>query len=162
MVAPAFPAPQTPAGELAEDRIGSIVGYQLAQAAVATTRVFQQQVGVPFELRPFEYTLLVLVGDNPGASSSSLAQALAVSAPNITMAIDRLAERGLVRRRQSSTDRRRQELRLSADGTRLVALATERLLDGERAALAALSSAERGMLLELLQKVARSAPVAQP
>jgi DNA-binding MarR family transcriptional regulator len=148
----------TPTGVLTEARLGGIVGYQLAQASVLTSQVFQQQVGMPFELRPFEYTLLTLIGDNPGAASSSLAQALAVTAPNITMAIDRLSERGLVRRRQSSTDRRKQELRLSAEGTRLVASATERLLAGERAALVALSGAEQAMLLELLQKVARSHP----
>jgi DNA-binding MarR family transcriptional regulator len=71
------------------------------------------------------------------------------------MWIDRLVERGLVRRRQSSTDRRMQELRLSAEGRRLVAQASERLVEGERAALDGLSGAEHAMLLELLRKVAR-------
>jgi DNA-binding MarR family transcriptional regulator len=152
----ALPVHLTPAGELAEERLRDLIGYQLAQATVATARVFQEQVGVPFALRPVEYTLLALIGDNPGGSSSSLAQALAVTAPNITMWIERLAERGLVLRRQSSSDRRKQELRLSAEGARLVAHATERLKTGERAALAHLSSGERAMLLELLQKVART------
>jgi DNA-binding MarR family transcriptional regulator len=150
------PARLTPSGDLAEERLHGLVGYQLAQATVATDRVFRQQVGEPFELRPVEYTLLTLIGDNPGGASSSLAQALAVTAPNITMWIERLLERGLVRRRQSRTDRRKQELRLSAEGTRLVAQATERLVEGERAALDGLSGAERAMLLELLHKVARS------
>lgn|SRR5687767_5093315 len=146
---------RTPAGQLAEDRLNGLVGYQLAQATITTTRVFAALVGEPFELRPVEYTLLVLIGDNPGSPSSRLAQALAVTAPNITMWIDRLVERGLVRRRQSSTDRRMQELRLSAEGTRLVAQASERLAEGERAALEGLSGAEHAMLLELLRKVAR-------
>ncbi|MES2957539.1 MAG: MarR family transcriptional regulator [Pseudomonadota bacterium] len=146
---------RTPSGDLDEERLHGLVGYQLAQATVATDRVFRQQVGEPFGLRPVEYTLLTLIGDNPGGSSSSLAQALAVTAPNITMWIDRLVGRGLVRRRQSSTDRRKQELRLSAEGVRLVAQATDRLVEGERAALGGLSSAERAMLLELLHKVAQ-------
>jgi DNA-binding MarR family transcriptional regulator len=77
-----------------------------------------------------------------------------VTAPNITMWIDRLTERGWVKRRQSSADRRRQELRLTADGARLVAQATDRLIDAERAAFGGLSAAEQAMLLELLHKLA--------
>jgi DNA-binding MarR family transcriptional regulator len=146
---------RTPAGDLAEARLKDLLGYQLAQAAVATDRVFRVEVGAPLDLRPVEYTLLALIAANPGGSSSALAQALAVTAPNITMWIDRLAERGWVRRRQSPTDRRRQELRLTAEGARLVAQATDRLVAAERAALGGLSVAERAMLLELLHKLAR-------
>lgn len=148
-------APLTPAGDLTEARLGGLIGYQLAQATVAGHRVFREQVGEPFDLRPVEYTLMALIAANPGSSSSALAQALAVTAPNITMWIDRLAERGWVRRRQSSTDRRRQELHLSAAGARLAAEATDRLIDGERAAFGGLSPAEQAMLLELLHKLAR-------
>ncbi len=148
-------APRTPAGDLTEAQLGDLIGYQLAQAAVAGQRVFREQVGERFDLRPVEYTLMALIAANPGSSSSALAQALAVTAPNITMWIDRLAERGWVRRRQSSTDRRRQDLHLSAAGARLVAEATDRLIEGERAAFDGLSGAERAMLLELLHKLAR-------
>jgi DNA-binding MarR family transcriptional regulator len=152
---PAPVAARTPAGDLIEARLGALIGYQLAQATVAGHRVFREQVGEPFDLRPVEYTLMTLIAANPGSSSSALAQALAVTAPNITMGIDRLAERGWVRRRQSSTDRRRQELRLTAEGARLVTQATDRLIEGERVAFDGLSAAERGMLLELLHKLAR-------
>jgi DNA-binding MarR family transcriptional regulator len=148
-------APRTPAGDLTEARLRGLIGYQLAQATVAGHRVFREQVGEPFDLRPVEYTLMALIAANPGSSSSALAQALAVTAPNMTLWIDRLAERGWVRRRQSSTDRRRQELRLTAEGARLVGQATDRLIEGERAAFDGLSGAERGMLLELLHKLAR-------
>lgn len=152
---PQPPEPLTPAGDLAEARLGGLIGYQLAQATVAGHRVFREQVGERLDLRPVEYTLLALIAANPGCSSSALVQALAVTAPNITMWIDRLAERGWVRRRQSSTDRRRQELHLSAAGARVEAEATGRLIEGERIAFDGLSGAERAMLLELLHKLAR-------
>jgi DNA-binding MarR family transcriptional regulator len=145
---------RTPVGELAEARLAELIGYQLAQATVAANRVFREQVGEPLDLRPVEYTLMTLIAANPGGSSSALAQALAVTPPNITMWVDRLSERGWVLRRQSSTDRRRQELRLSAAGARLVAQATERLIEAERAAFGGLSAAEQAMLLELLHKLA--------
>src|SRR5262245_19189113 len=108
------PASLTPGADLAEAALQAPVGYQLAQATIVAQRVFREQVGAPFELRPVEYTLMTLIAANPGGSSSALAQALDVTAPNITMWVDRLAERGFVRRRQSATDRRRQELRLTA------------------------------------------------
>ncbi len=148
-------ASRSPAGDLTEAQLSGLIGYQLAQATVAGHRVFREQVGERFDLRPVEYTLLALIAANPGSSSSALAQALAVTAPNITMWIDRLAERGWVRRRQSSTDRRRQDLHLSAAGARVAAEATDRLIEGERAAFDGLSGAERAMLLELLHKLAR-------
>lgn len=152
---PAPGADRSPAGDLIEARLRTLLGYQLAQATVVANRVFRDEVGESLDLRPVEYTLMALIAANPGSTSSALAQALAVTAPNITMWIDRLTERGWVKRRQSSADRRRQELRLTAEGARLVAQATDRLIDAERAAFGGLSAAEQAMLLELLHKLAR-------
>ena len=151
------PAPpdNTPAGRLAEAKLYGVIGYQLAQASITAGRVFKTQVGDVFDLRPVEYTILTLVNENPGGSSARLAQALAVTAPNITMWIDRLVKRGLVQRRPSTTDRRSQHLQVTAEGERIAAVATQRLLDGEQAAFEHLSLGERSILVELLHKVAR-------
>ena len=146
----------TPAGHLDEARLRHVLGYQLAQATIATTIVYMKQVGDPFELRPVEYTILSLINENPGGSAAQLAQALAVTAPNITMWIDKLEGRELVQRQRSETDKRAQHLRLTDKGAKLVALATEHLLAGERAAFAQLSDGERMILVELLHKVALS------
>lgn len=144
----------TPDGRLAEDDLQQVLGYQLAQAAITTTRVFNEAVGQPFDLRPVEYTLLALIQKNPGGSAAQLAKALAVTAPNITMWLDRLEARQLVQRLRSETDRRAQRLQLTPQASRLMAQATARLLQGERSALELLSTGERAILLELLHKVA--------
>ena len=144
----------TPAGHLLEAGLQQLVGYQLAQASIATNDVFTAQVGEPMGLRRVEYTLLLLILENPACSAARLARALDVTAPNITMWIDKLQERGWVVREQSRIDRRSQHLRLSPKGKRIATEATQHLADGERAALARLSEAERGILLELLHKVA--------
>jgi DNA-binding MarR family transcriptional regulator len=148
----------TPAGRLAEARLHHVMGYQLAQATIATMVVYTRQVGEPFDLRPVEYTILSLINENPDGSAAQLAQALAVTAPNITMWIDKLEGRGFVQRQRSETDKRAQHLRLTAKGADLVVQATQRLLDGEREALAHLSPGERTILIELLHKVACSRP----
>ena len=141
-------------GALAEDGLHHIVGYQLAQAAVTTTRVFNDQVGEDFELRPVEFTILTLVDENPGVSAKQLSQVLAVTPPNITVWIDRLERRGLVQRERSTTDRRAQHIRTTSPGATLAREAVQRIIAAENVALAGLSAAERAMLVELLHKVA--------
>lgn len=144
----------TPSGRLSEAGIHAIVGYQLAQAAIVATHSFMDRIGKVFELRPVEFTILALVDANAGVSARQLADALAVTPPNITMWIDKLERRGLIERERSSTDRRAQHIRATATGKALVRKAIEHAIDGERAVMTALSEAERAMLIELLHKVA--------
>lgn len=139
---------------MAESQLHGVVGYQLAQASIVTTQVFNQEVGGPLDMRTVEYTVLALVHANPGVTARQLSRGLAVAPPNIAVWLDRLQSRGLVERSRSETDARVQHLRATSKGAALVKQATRRLVDGENASLAALSPAERAMLVELLHKVA--------
>ena len=139
---------------LDQGSLHQLMGYQLARAAIPTTKIFVANVGEPFDLRPVEFTILALVAQNPGLNPKQLATALAVTAPNITAWIDRLAERGLVERERSESDRRAQHLRTSAAGAKLAAEAQRRLLEAEQQGFAHLTQGERAILLELLNKVA--------
>ena len=152
------PSPSPAAGAAVSAGLASVLGYQLAQAAVAANAVFMRQVGDVLGLRPVEYTILALVHENPGLSAARLAQMLSVSPPNITVWIDRLAGRGWVQREPSATDRRERLLHATAEGAGLAALATERLLAGERQAFAHLSAGERAIVGELLHKLGHAAP----
>lgn len=153
---PSIPdADRTPQSRLSEGPVHGIVGYQLAQAAIVTDQVFDERVGSrDGGLRRVEFTILALVQANPGVSARSLARALAVTPPNIAIWIDKLESRGLVARERSDRDGRVQHIHLSRAGTALVQRCTQQLLEGEQAALASLSAAERGMLIELLHKLA--------
>lgn len=144
---------KTPLGGLEEARLHFVLGYQLAQAGIVTDQVYRSQVGEPFELRPVEYTVLTLIDENPGGSLSRLARALAVKAPNITVMVDRLEARGLIRRQQSAQDRRSQLLHTTRKGAELAKRATEAIIAAEKAVLQ-LTPGEYAMLVELLHKVA--------
>ena len=135
--------------------VESVIGYLLAQAAVTAGVVFEREVGAPLQLRPVEYTILSLLREQPGLSSARLAQLLAVTAPNITAWVDRLAKRGWVERKPSATDRRERELHATAEGAALAEQATRRLVAAERQAFTQLTSGERAILAELLQKLGR-------
>lgn len=148
------PADHTPQSRLTEGCMHPIVGYQLAQASVATTQVFMQQVGRPLKLRPVECTILALVRDNPDATARQIARALAMTPPNVALWLEKLEARSLVTRTRSSRDARMQHIRTTAAGATLALKAATRLVEGERAALSALTSVEQAMLVELLHKIA--------
>lgn len=149
------PADRTPSARLAEGAAHALVGYQLAQAAIVTDQVFDERVGRSGDLRRVEFTILALVQANPDVSARQLARALAVTPPNIAIWLDRLEQRGLVERMRSERDARVQHVRITRAGAALADRCAQQLVDGEQAALAALTGGERAMLVELLHKVAR-------
>lgn len=135
--------------------MGHLIGYHITQANVASRKAFSRHIGEPCKLSPVEFTILMLVAHNRDATQKQLSQALAVSAPNVTALVDRMNERDLLKRVRNENDRRSQQLRLTRRGAALVREVREVSLTMERDLLRHLSEAERAMLVELLQKVAR-------
>jgi len=152
------PTKKTAAASTGAPKLDDVLGFQLARASIHTNAVFFRVAGDPLELRPVEYTILCLIGENPGVSAARLAEALAVTAPNITAWIARLEKRGLIARVASATDRRAQVLSLTDDGAKAAAEATQRLVEAEQAAFSHLSRGEFLLLKELLQKLGTTAP----
>ena len=148
---------ETPDGRLHEDALEQLIGYQVAQANVVTLAVFQAVVGKPLGLRTVEYSVLALIASNGEASPAQLAKALNLSPSYITMALDKLTGKGLVRREIDERDRRAQRLHTTRQGKTQVAQMTQALLAAERRLLSdALSAGEQLMLKELLHKLART------
>lgn len=146
----------TPQGRLGEGGLHDLLGYQLAQATIVTDADFKRHCGEPFDLRPVEFTILQLIRENAGVTSTRLAQALAVTKPGITVWLDRLVARGLVVRERSSTDGRSQQLQLTAAGKTMVGKALKVLLEADAVSMQHLSEGERKILVELLRKVAHA------
>jgi DNA-binding MarR family transcriptional regulator len=142
------------------DRSGvdHLLGFQLALATARTREVFMREIGTPLELRTVEFTLLVLLLTNGGASPKQLARSLAMPAPNVTALIDRGVARGLVERRRNSTDGRALQILLTAAGKALARRAHAASLTMEDALLLRFSPGERTLLRELLLRLAEGAP----
>lgn len=130
------------------------IGYRVAQAQVTTTRVYVKHIGEPLALRPVEYSVLMLLVANQELSPKQLAQALSLSAPTLTMLVDRLHERGLIERVRSEADKRSQRVLLTAAGQHLAqqAVAASPVMNREFDQV--LTPGEQMLLSELLQKVA--------
>jgi DNA-binding MarR family transcriptional regulator len=149
--------PGNAAGLLDQSAMQHLMGYRLTLAEVASRRVFQRHIGTPFKLRPVEFTILVLLQGNGQASPKQLALTLGVPPPNVTVLVDRLAERGLLQRQRSPTDGRAMNLLLTPKGDELARRALRVSQTMEAGLLAPLSAAERAMLGELLHKLVQGA-----
>jgi DNA-binding MarR family transcriptional regulator len=131
-----------------------LVGYAATRAAVILKKHFHKNLG-PLKLKAVEFSIMVLVDTNPEVNQKQLGQALDVSAPNLAVTLDRMVERGWVRRERSERDRRAQLVRLTPEGQALIRKARKTSMTMEVEPLKVLSAAEQALLIELLQRVAQ-------
>ena len=141
------------ASELDTSGLTHLVGYAASRASIELKKSFARHLG-PLELKAVEFSILVLVATNAEVNQKRLGQALDISAPNLAVTLDRMAERGWVERVRSTADRRAQHVHLTAAGQLLVRRARRIAESMEAPALRMLSAAERALLIELLLKVA--------
>lgn len=141
-------------GTLDEGALAGVVGYHVTLATITTRRLYMRAIGEPLKLKPVEYSILMLLLANDAVTPKQLSQTLAVSAPNLTILLDGLQQRELVTRVRSETDRRSQLIHLTRKGEQVARKARD-LTPTVEQDLRHLSAAERAMLIELLQKVAR-------
>ena len=96
-----------------------LLGFHLRLANVAMYRDFTLAL-TDFELTQKQCATLQLIGTNPGVSQVDLAATLGTDRATMMATVDRLEQRGLIARRRSLADRRRQELNLTAEGEQVV------------------------------------------
>ena len=132
----------------------SLLGYNTRRASLSLVGVFMRCME-SFDLKVVEFSVLSLVGGNPGITSRQLCQQLDVLPPNMVGMIDALARRGFLSKRPHPRDGRATGLYLTGSGQELVGNAEAQLKDSEAKAVAHLSEAERTQLMALLQKLYR-------
>jgi DNA-binding MarR family transcriptional regulator len=71
-----------------------------------------------FDIRPAEYSVLVVIEANPGLSQADLAERLGIERARLVRLLDGLEQRGLIRRQPSPSDRRSHALHFTRDGHR--------------------------------------------
>lgn len=72
------------------------------------------------EIRPAQYSVLTVIGANPGLSQADLAQALGIERARLVRMLDKLERRGLTERKASARDRRSHALHLTREGEKLL------------------------------------------
>jgi DNA-binding MarR family transcriptional regulator len=138
--------------------LAGIVGFHIARAAVTTYDAYERFIGKPFDLKKVEFSLLMLVLVNDAIPPKRLARALAVTSPNLTLLLDRLQHRGLLKRVRNPVDGRSQNVVLTDKGKRLARDAAAAADPMERELQERLTPAEHAMLIELLGKLTNRHP----
>lgn len=118
-------------GKLDLDGLPDLLGFHLRLAHVSMYRDFTVSMA-EFELTQKQCATLQLIGSNPGVSQVDLASTLGTDRATMMAMIDRLEQRGLVVRRRSSADRRRQELNLTPEGETVLDRAKRAITKHER------------------------------
>jgi len=132
--------------------LDSHVGYMLRQAQLAVFEDFiASQRGAAF--RPGQFSIMAVIGKNPGLSQTQVCMALGIKRANLVAAIDTLESLGLVRRDASVTDRRSNRLHLTPVGQRALQAALDDQAQHEARITRLLGAAGRRILLKQLAKL---------
>ncbi|ODT64858.1 MAG: MarR family transcriptional regulator [Pelagibacterium sp. SCN 63-23] len=137
-------------------RIGAttgIIGYRLRRAQL---NVFQTFLAVfdELRLRPVEYSVLVLIADNPGRKQTEIAEVLGIKRANFVTLVHGLEERRLVERVPSAVDKRANALHLTPEGEAFLARARNLHETMEQDLIARLGGEKaRETLLSLLDRL---------
>lgn len=95
------------------------LGYYIRRVQVWVFQDFIRTLAAA-DIRPAQYSVLTVIGANPGLSQSDLADTLAIERARLVHLLDKLEKRGLTERQPSPTDRRSHALHLTAEGQRVL------------------------------------------
>lgn len=104
------------------------------------------------ELRPAQFSVLILVSRNPGLKQTDICQSLNIKRTNFVPLLDGLEARDLLKRTPSPLDRRSHALYLTPKGEELVSRLTELWTQHEQRMTERLGGDDRRKLFEILTR----------
>ncbi len=93
------------------------LGYFVRRLQVWIFQDFVRSLAA-FDIRPAQYSVLVVIEANPGLSQADLAETLGIERARLVRLLDGLERRGLTERQPSPVDRRSHALVLTREGQR--------------------------------------------
>jgi DNA-binding MarR family transcriptional regulator len=150
---PAEPFEETQAVQLGE--LSELLGYALKRAQLKVFEDFLQCVA-PVQLTPAQFSVLLLLDNNPGRNQTEIANTLGILRPNFVAMLDSLESRDLCTRVRSANDRRSHILMLTEKGRGVLARAKKLVAIKHEARLNELLGPKgRDALLSMLTKIAQ-------
>ncbi len=127
-------------------------GFLLRRAHQRSAAIFQDQFAAS-GLTPLQFTSLVKIRDQGRASQNLLGRLTHADPATIMGVINRLVERGLIRKSGDPEDKRKSILMLTSKGLNLIESLETAALAVSRETLAPLTSKEQKTFLRLLAKL---------
>ena len=133
----------------------TLLGYNTRRATLTIISRFIERMA-EFDLRPVDFSVLSLIGHNPGITSRELCNALNILPPNMVGFLKAFEKRDLIDRTPHPTDGRAMGLSLTQKGQQLMQKAEVAAIQSDSSAAHQLSAAEQKTLMRLLQKIYRT------
>lgn len=126
------------------------LGYFMRRAQVFVFQDFIRTLAT-LDIRPAQYSVLIVIGANRGLSQSDVAQFLGIERARLVRLLDRLEKRGLTRRLASPHDRRSHALELTRQGQKVLQRAKALAAEHEARLIERLGPAHHKLMLEALR-----------
>jgi Transcriptional regulators len=139
---------------LRHNKLDENVGYQLRSAYVAVRRHFEAAME-RLDLTQKQTGVLWLIDANPAVSQIALANELGMDRASMMAIVDRLEERGLIVRKRSAEDGRRQELYTTAKGRKVLGQAKTAIHEHEKWMASKFTKAELAAFVDGLKRFSR-------
>jgi DNA-binding MarR family transcriptional regulator len=130
-----------------EDR----VGYFLRRLQIAIFKDFIRTLA-PVDVRPAQYSVLVLIAANPGRSQAAIGNALSIERARLARMLHELERRQWIERRLSSADGRSHCLFMTAAGNEAMARIESLAAQHERQMVKFIGRDLRQLLIDRLRK----------
>ncbi|HEY9675438.1 MAG TPA: MarR family transcriptional regulator [Waterburya sp.] len=127
------------------------LGYRIKLLSMLLSRMFQERLE-PFGLTPFHWVVLCCLWQEDGLATSSLGERLQQVGGTLTGVLDRMEERGLVRRERDCRDRRIWRIWLTQAGKELEEVLPPIALEIREQAMAGIPEADRELLSRLIDR----------
>jgi DNA-binding MarR family transcriptional regulator len=132
--------------------LATLVGYRIRRAYGLVFYSFNEMfepLGIAFG----QYSVLALIGLNPGISQMALADASDIDRSTVVPITDRFVRLGWVRRARRREDRRMYSLRVTPAGQDVLERANALIVEHDKSICERLSNEERTQLLDLLARI---------
>ncbi|MBO1332952.1 MarR family winged helix-turn-helix transcriptional regulator [Streptomyces sp. VRA16 Mangrove soil] len=139
------------------DVLTARLGYLLKHAQARLTREVAEALR-PFGIDGHTLAVLVVIAAEDSLSQAELAGLIGVDRTTMVALVDRLEEAGLVERRRSAQDRRKNVVALTASGRDRLRRAERARARAERAFLAPLGEGEAQALTAALRRLVSDEP----
>lgn len=133
-------------------RVTDATTWLLGRANARAQRVLAEEFAA-FALRPLHYRALAALDEHGELSQVELGRHLSLDRKDVAVALDSLAQRGLVERTPDPDDRRRNVIALTDEGRELVPKLDRTLESAQQRVLAPLSEAEASQFRATLAKL---------
>ncbi|MEX2127653.1 MAG: MarR family transcriptional regulator [Xanthobacteraceae bacterium] len=130
--------------------LNSHLGYFVRRLQVWVFQDFMRALA-SVDVRPAQYSVLVVIEANPGLPQSDIAEFLGIERARLARMLDRLEKRGFTERRSSPKDRRSHALYLTREGQKTLKRIKALAAAHEAQLAAKLGPEKRKLLIDLLR-----------